>query len=45
MAKPLAEKLNAGWQAAVKRMLATRRGIPDQPNAPVSQILTLAGLV
>jgi hypothetical protein len=31
MAKPLAEKLNPAWQAAVKRMLAT----PPQPLGAV----------
>jgi hypothetical protein len=33
MAKPLPEKLNAGWQAAVKRMLAT----PPQPKKAVKK--------
>jgi hypothetical protein len=33
MAKPLPEKLNAGWQAAVKRMLAT----PPQPRVAVKR--------
>jgi hypothetical protein len=31
MAKPFPEKLNAGWQAAVKRMLAT----PPHPKKAV----------